>query len=210
MSSYVKEKLGRGNAILKSKHDQPLLGYAIHRYSTDSRYRLSPEVVAVLFQHGADLNEPYNGTRCWEDFLLYTSTLPKPTDREETFKWIAIFELFLQYGAYANARTANPNPAGKKTALSVVTETFMEWTPLEAAELHQMLVSRGATLNSALMQKQADLLEAAINYGAAAIIKGSTAGLDGLEMTRNQIDRSKRMLRRGWRGAWPGIPGSGK
>jgi hypothetical protein len=85
--------------------------------------------------------------------------------------------------------------------LSVVTETFMERTPLEAADLHQMLVSRGATLTSTLMQRQADFLEVAVCYGVGAILRGSAAGFDSLEMAKNKIYSPKSTLRRDWRGS---------
>jgi hypothetical protein len=57
----------------------------------------------------------------------------------------------------------------------------MEWTPLEVADLHQMLMDDGGTLESTLMRKQSDMLGKTVSLGMAILRDDIVVGLATVE-----------------------------
>lgn len=65
---YVSQKLGHGSSILRRKRGRPYLDYALcQTFGNPGIY--SPEMVQVLFQHGAEPNTMFNGISPWVNFL---------------------------------------------------------------------------------------------------------------------------------------------
>ncbi|KFZ17859.1 hypothetical protein V501_01515 [Pseudogymnoascus sp. VKM F-4519 (FW-2642)] len=90
LHSYVAQKLGNGNSILRRKKGRPYLDYALyHTVGNPGVY--SPDMVKVLLDHGAKPNQKFDGRSPWHTFLH------NGLDYPETAYQIA--ELLLQHGA---------------------------------------------------------------------------------------------------------------
>jgi hypothetical protein len=96
LHSYVAQRLGNGNSILRRKKGRPYLDYALyHTVGNPGAY--SPDMVKVLLDHGAKPNQKFDGRSPWHTFLHNGLGYP------ETAYQIA--ELLLQHGADPSVST---------------------------------------------------------------------------------------------------------
>ncbi|OIW22738.1 hypothetical protein CONLIGDRAFT_147820 [Coniochaeta ligniaria NRRL 30616] len=72
LRTYVERELGGGGGrVLKAKKGRPLLDYALRPSPMAPHDLVTPEIVTLLLDAGADPNERFGRRTCWEGALLW-------------------------------------------------------------------------------------------------------------------------------------------
>lgn len=91
---YVASKLKDSDSKRDEKSGRSLLSYALGMI-VDPLYGLSPGVIKMLFQHGADPYHPHDGRTPWEELLM--RDCGGNGLRKRTNSWRAAVEIFFQH-----------------------------------------------------------------------------------------------------------------
>jgi hypothetical protein len=155
---YVNWRLGIGDRVLKSKQGRPLLDYAIRQtpFWPLPLPRLSPEMVEILFKHGAKSGEKSDGPdsdgrTCWE-YVLQQLLLLKPSGGVSIDDWLPIIRIFVRYDADPNlklrwATSAYPSFEEPNYLLAgeYIAKAFGTKYPAETLEIQDILQNSSIT-----------------------------------------------------------------
>jgi hypothetical protein len=162
---YVKNELGSKRIV---RHEgKPLLSYAVE-FLVNRRYTLyplsSPELVQLLFEHGADPNQSYKGftsveSTPWLDVLIYLREGDRrgwierhDVSDEGLGRWLEILDLFLKNGADPNALILKSKWDPAASALDVISMITEKYEQKGVLDFRDRLVQQGSVLRAKSME----------------------------------------------------------
>jgi hypothetical protein len=121
LQNYVKGELGNSDKIVRSKKGRPLLDYALYPSPIGPSDLVTPEMVRLLLDHGANPNERFGKRTCWEGALLWQ------------------YEMFVE----GNGRAINAVTGGTIDDVQQVADARVE--------ICKLLIERGADVKASIL-----------------------------------------------------------
>lgn len=151
LCAYVKQKLLQEHQPIESLTGRSLLDFAVNPVflTTMQSYPVSPKVVALLLQYGAEPNKTSNGRSPWENALLWDLALHEEREKmklwsEESIRMRAgVLRTLIQHGANPSVRVRWMG-RGIFSPSEVIKICFQDTIPDEESAIQDLLCFKEA------------------------------------------------------------------
>ncbi|KUJ07163.1 uncharacterized protein LY89DRAFT_725998 [Mollisia scopiformis] len=152
LSKFLSGRLTQSSKSMKSKKARPLLDYALNPPPGIDYNLITPAVVRVLFNHGANPNQKFQERSCWENalrwqyeqFVVSKGQIFEIQSQGEALAAVRvkICELLIEHGADTGISCTSGK---RKLPVDVMlSETFKSWTLSDLDELLKLLAIQSA------------------------------------------------------------------